>query len=245
MILRLFCLVACLAATPLRSEEAQSFTLSVAPEIAGTGLLEYMLPRFSLKTGRKAVVVASGGDASLHPVQTGAPAQLARDGVPYALTLLTGNSAAALFAGWLASDPGQAAITGFEPDAGAPFTVPARAEAFEEVRFEGDATLGIQVARRHCARCHSVDDSGALAMGQAPSFAVLRALSDWSERLTTFFLRAPHPAFVQVAGLSAPFDPASPPAIVPLVITTAEFDALLAYASTVAPADLGAEIESR
>ncbi|MCV2869232.1 cytochrome c [Defluviimonas sp. WL0002] len=245
MLLRLVILVASLAAGSVRAEEERSFALFVTPEVIETGLIEYILPRFTLKTGRRAVIVNSDGDAEIRVAGPNEQPQLARGDTGYSLTLVTDNPAAALFAGWLSSAPGRAAITGFEPGEGPAFHVPERKEALAEAAFEGDAALGREIARRHCARCHRVEEGKAMGIGTTPSFAALRALPDWDERFQTFFVRRPHPTFVQIEDLSAPFDPASPPAIVPLKITLDEFEALLAYASDVKPADLGAQIQNR
>ena len=41
-------------------------------------------------------------------------------------------------------------------------------------------------------------------LGSTPSFKVLTWLADYEERIRTFFVRPPHPAFVRVPGLDKP-----------------------------------------
>ncbi|MFC3118354.1 hypothetical protein ACFOHS_09360 [Jhaorihella thermophila] len=71
----------------------------------------------------------------------------------------------------------------------------------------------------------------------------MRALPDWSERFETFYVRNPHPAFLQLEGISPAFDPERPPPIVPLTITHEEFEAILAFVEATEPADLGAPLK--
>lgn len=236
-----------LLATAAKAQEERAFTLEAAPEIVASGLLDYILPRFALKTGRRATLVRGGGDARLVPPADGAGTPVfARGGTVYALVLDTGNPAATRFAAWLVSGVGRNTVAAFVPDDPPGFMPPPEAEAKAEIVFEGDAKLGRRVAERHCSRCHRVAPDGtAMNIGSTPSFAALRSLPDWNLRFATFFSRNPHPAFLRVAGVSPPFDPARPPPIVPVEITPAEVDALGAYVARMAPADLGTRIIGR
>lgn len=234
-----------LATLPLKGEEAREFGLHVADEIAASGLPDYILPRFALKTGRRAKFVTEGPDARLAAAGNGTPV-MARGGVLYVIVLETDNDAARRFAEWLSSEIGQNTVAAFVPEDGDPFTPPPEGAAPQEIAFEGDATLGREVAETHCARCHRIaPELTGMTLGSTPSFAALKTLPDWSERFTAFYALNPHPAFLLVEGISPPFDPARPPPIVPVEVTLDEIDALLAYVAGVPAADLGADIESR
>lgn len=232
-----------LAALAAGAEEARQFRLSVPPEVAESGLMGYLLPRFALKTSRRVELVSGDADAVLSPDQTAGAAVMARGGTVYALRLDAENAAARRFADWLNSEIGQRTIAAFQPPQGEPFQAAAQEQAQPAPVFEGDAALGRKVAAQHCARCHRTDDADmSSGIGSTPSFPALRALPDWEDRFTAFYVLNPHPAFLQVAGISPPFDPSRPPPIVPVELTLEEVEALLAYAASLPPADLGAEI---
>ena len=76
-----------------------------------------------------------------------------------------------------------------------------------------------------------------------PSFALMRSFPDWETRFATFHLLKPHGSFTQIDGVTDPFDPASPPSIMPMTMTLDELDAILAYVSGIKPADLGAPLQ--
>lgn len=231
---------------PLRAEEVREFGLSAAPEIVASGLLDYILPRFSLKTGRRANLVESGADALLGPGNEAGQAVMAREGATYALTLDTGNPAARLFADWLGSDIGQTAIRAYRPEVGPAFEGVAASPEVVAVTFTGDAALGRKVAEVHCARCHRVaPEATGIGIGSTASFPALKTLPDWVERFGTFYALNPHPAFLRVEGLSPPFDPARPPPIVPVILTGDDVDAIQAYVAGLKAADLGREIVNR
>jgi len=83
------------------------------------------------------------------------------------------------------------------------------------------------------------------AIGSTPSFALMRNFGDWEGRFQTFFLLKPHPAFTQVADVTDPFPDNLPSPIAPIEVTLDEIDAIVAYVATIAPADLGAPVQSR
>ncbi|WP_212525507.1 cytochrome c [Actibacterium sp. MT2.3-13A] len=233
-----------LSALPSRAEEARQFRLSVPAEVAESGLMDYLLPRFALKTSRRAELVGGGAaDAVISADPQAGTAVMARAGTVYALRLTGENAAARRFADWLSSDVGQRTIAAFEPEQGAPFAAARQQQAGPAPALDGDPALGREVALRHCARCHRThDDDRSSGIGSTPSFPALRALPDWADRFTAFYVLNPHPAFLRVEGISPPFDPTRPPAIIPVELTLEEAEALMAYAASVAPADLGAEI---
>jgi hypothetical protein len=82
------------------------------------------------------------------------------------------------------------------------------------------------------------------AIGSTPSFALMRNFPDWQERFETFYVLKPHAAFTQVSEVTAPFPENLPPPIAPVELTLEEIDAIAAYVSLIAPADLGAPIQA-
>lgn len=231
-----------LATSASAQSDDRAFRLTVPDELLETGLMAYVLPRFSLKTSRRAELTPVEADAVLG--SEGVPV-FARGGDVFALTLATEDPDAQVFLDWLQSAAGQSAITGFAPASGAPFTTIAAAPAADPVIFEGDVAKGLAVAEAHCTRCHTVAPGDRSNIASTPSFMALRALPDWDQRFAAFFALNPHPAFLRVDGLSPPFDPSRPPSLIPIVISEAEMQDVQAYAASLAPAELGKEVEAR
>ncbi|AXI44424.1 cytochrome c [Sulfitobacter sp. SK011] len=239
-----FIFVLCCALLPICVHaQDRDFTLSAPPEITDTGFLRYVLPRFSLKHGARVSVIESGGDVVIGP-----------DGVPVFAGLgtvwhISGSDDAGpvLFTEWLLSDIGKRTIDGFQPEGTAPFSSQVFAEEVAvEAVFEGDPVLGETLSLRHCGRCHVINETNRMkGMGQTPSFALMRTFDDWENRFSTFYVLNPHPSFSQVEGITPPFRAHLPPAIVPVEISQDDLDAILAYAATIKPADLGAPLQSQ
>ena len=80
-------------------------------------------------------------------------------------------------------------------------------------------------------------------IGSTPSFAALRNFPDWEERFQTFYILKPHPSFTEIADLGALVAPEHRAAIVPLEMSLADLDNILAYVAEIAPADLGAPVQ--
>lgn len=229
---------------PVRADEVRSFTLFAAPEIVESGLLDYILPRFTLKTGRRVNIADTNEDARL-AVGVGQQV-MTRGDVSFGLELKTDNPAAQLFVDWLMSEIGHTALEAFVPVSGPGFEPFVLEDAQAEITFEGDAALGREVAEIHCARCHRVAPEGrGIGIGSTPSFAALKALPDWAERFSAFYALNPHPSFLRVTGISPDFAPAHPPPIVPVEITQDELEHLLAYTASLPAADLGADVVNR
>ena len=236
----LLCLSLTLTTTPSWSQEALG--LAAPPEVADSGLLQHILPRFSLKTGIRVIA----DDAGVLVLETGPPGDpvFARDGVIYHLRI--GEDAKhERFRDWLLSDIGKRTVEGFVPESGAPFSAEFEiAAAQEETVIEGDAILGEELSMTHCGRCHVIGPQNRMnGLGSTPSFAVLRAMPDWSERFEAFFALNPHPAFTQIDGLTPPFDPERPSPIHPVQMTLDELEAILAFVSVIKAADLGAPLQ--
>lgn len=241
--------VCALSALPATGQEAREFRLAVAPEVADTGLIQHILPRFMLKTGRRGQPVPPGdmADIVIGPAPE-APGQavMQRAGVVYRMHLATGNDAARRFADWLGSEIGQNTLAAYAPPDGPPFApAPREAEVAQPV-IAGDPVLGRRVAERHCARCHRIHPEGrGIGIGSTPSFAALRSLPDWADRFAAFYALNPHPAFLRVEGISPAFDISRPPPIVPVLISLDEAEAVQAYVAGLAPADLGPPVAAQ
>lgn len=223
-------------------DETRSFRLAADEELRESGLLAHILPRFTLKTGRRIEAGEGQPDVRLHLVPEGRPV-MARGQRTWHLQLLGDNPAASLFADWLLSDIGQNTLASFTPQEGTAFSAVPKTEVTDGAGFEGDRVLGGKVAALHCGRCHRVaTGSKGMSIGSTPSFMALRAMPDWMERLGSFYVRNPHPSFMRVTDVSPDFDPARPPAIHPVTLSMQEVDALQAYVSALTPADLGAPV---
>jgi hypothetical protein len=251
---RAACLLAACTTLWAASAAAQGreITLAAPPELVESGFLKFVLPRFSLKTSVRVALVEPGDPAaqaalSADPKAEGR-AMFTGLGGNYRLTIRdTGAEHVARFAEWLASDPGQSAIAGFQIDGAAPFGPPAKVErVVAELELDGDAERGATLSLSMCGRCHVVGEVNRLdGIGSTPSFAVLRTFPDWMNRFTGFYALNPHPAFTQVEDVTPPFDPMRPPAISPVEMSLEDLDHIVAYVARIAPADLGAPIQAQ
>jgi len=167
----------------------------------------------------------------------------------YSVVLVEGdeNPSAQVFVNWLLSDIGQGTIEAYKVDGVSLFSPVTREMSDPVVEMpEGDVGEGEKLALLHCGRCHVVNEKNRMGgIGSTPSFAAMRAIPGWQDKFMAFWAVNPHPSFTQVEGLTRPFDPNKPPHIAPLEITQKEMDAILAFAATVTPKDLGAAIQSR
>ena len=234
-----------LAAAGAQAEERR-IAVAASPELIESGLLKHMLPRFSLKTGIRTtpvpleagieveVLIGPAVDGGRPVFRSGETVYLAGPGAG-AKQALAGR-----FLDWLASQIGQRTVASFAPDGKALYEPAAGARV--EVKgpaVTGDALAGERLALVNCGRCHVVGEKNRMGgIDSTPSFAVLRTLGDWERRFRAFFTLNPHPAFTQVPGVTPPFDEARPPPIAPLEVTLADIDAILAYAASLAPAEL-------
>ncbi|WP_114287144.1 c-type cytochrome [Candidatus Halocynthiibacter alkanivorans] len=232
--------------------QEKSFVLSVPQALENSGFLDYLLPRFSLKTSVRIQRAAPGAAADLQLSASGndsngGPAVFQGPQILWHIERVSDSPAAARFLTWLASDIGHRTILGYQPDGVSLFTPPtvervATAPAGAPV----DTAVGAGLALTTCGRCHVVNEKNRMnSIGSTPSFALLRTFDDWEERFQSFYARKPHPAYTQIEGVTAPFDPARPPPIVPLRLTPEELDAITDYVATIAPADLGAPLQAQ
>ncbi len=247
--LTLICVIVavCLGMSTAGGRAAENFRLGAPPPLTESGLLDFVLPRFSLKTGIRVEVVdlESPAEILLAPDGEG-PRVFDGAGARWRIQINTPSHAgAARFADWLTSEIGQRTVTSYEVEGAAPFGLPVQdAREAVEVTFDGDAVLGHELSVAHCARCHAVSDATRKnAMASTPSFAVLRAMADWDRRFQTFYILNPHPSFTQIEDVTEPFPIDRPSPIAPVEITIDDLGAILAYVAGVAPADLGAPIQ--
>ena len=220
----------------------KELTLTAPTELADSGLLKFMLPRFSLKTGVR-VTIGENGALAITDSPPGVPIISRGDAVFYLGE--PEDAAAARFADWLVSDVGRRTLESFAPESGPVFTAYAEQQKTEEVQsFDGDANTGEEISLSHCGRCHVINERNRMnGLGSTPSFSVLRSLSDWPYRFEVFYVLNPHPSFTQIEGVTAPFDKTRPSPIAPVEMTLDDLDAILAFVAAMAPADLGAPIQ--
>jgi len=221
--------------------------LHIVPALEESGLVQFLRPRFSLKTGVPLQVVKEGANVVLGDQAGGnaRPVMVRGDMVYYVSA--GGGAAAKRFADWLRSDVGQRAIEQFRPQTGLPFAGAAGlAETVTEVVPEGDVARGEILSYRNCGRCHVIGPRNRMkGIGSTPSFALMRSFPDWQQRFGGFYALIPHPSFSQIAGVTDRFDPARPPPISPLEMTITDLDDILAFVATIKPADLGAPLQTQ
>ncbi|WP_425039017.1 hypothetical protein [Primorskyibacter sp. S187A] len=234
--------VTALIASSLGAQERE--VLLHAPDtLVETGVMKYVLPRFSLKTqvrvtlvpeAEAQMVLGAGG----RPLMTGI-------GETWGVALLEETDDVARFADWLWSDVGQRTLFAFAPEGKPLFGPPAIVEQeVVEITFDGDADEGEQVSIVQCGRCHAVNEKGRMSdIGSTPSFFVLRAMGDWEQRFGAFYVLKPHAAFTQVIDITDPFPADRPSPIVPVEISLDDLENIMAYVGALTPADLGAPIQ--
>lgn len=238
----LLCLSLLLAASPLRAEAPLG--LSAPAAISETGLLGYILPRFSLKTGIR-VTESETGEMALSDGDTGV-AVFQGGGVVYRLHIAE-DPRQQRFRDWLTSEIGKRTIDAFQVDGAAPFSSDvSRSVAAREVAAVEDTTQGADLSLRLCGRCHVIGEINRMGgVGSTPSFAVLRSLPDWDIRFQQFFVLRPHPAFTIIPDVTLPFDPERPPPIVPIELSLDDLEAILAFVTAMDAADLGAPLQTQ
>jgi len=233
-----------LASAAASVADDHQFRLSAPADLVESGLLKFILPRFSLKTQVRIEVLGDDAAAEAAFGSEGTPVFEGLDRLWRLAVAAPDHEGVAKFVDWIKSEAGQRAITGYRPDDSQPFTLPAP-EAVETVAlvYDGDAAAGMTLSHVLCGRCHVVSERNRMnAIGSTPSFFALRTLSDWENRFGVFYVLNPHPAFTQVADVTQPFSKNRPPPIVPLGMTLEDLDAIIAYVASLEPADLGAPI---
>ncbi len=219
--------------------------LAVPDTLVDSGLMRFMLPRFSMKTQVRVELVPPGTTAHAAIGDTGTPVFTGM-GQTWSLDVLEpGHLGTDRFVTWITDVTGQRAITGYIVDGAQPFSLPAEeVTVIEVVEYDGDAVRGKEISRVHCGRCHvtAKGDEG-LGIGSTPSFSALRGFEDWDARFAAFFALKPHPAFTQIEDVTHPFPIDRPSPIAPLELTLEDIEAILAYVAGIEPAALGAPIQ--
>ncbi|SHJ14686.1 hypothetical protein SAMN04488012_105129 [Palleronia salina] len=234
-------ILAIVATICLAAPAAAELRVAVPDALAQSGVLDHLLPRFSLKTGVRTEQVREGAAAEGRfglegtPVLRGGGQVWHLDGEDEDLDRLLD---------WFRSDVGRRTIASFE---GADFAAPERARTVAAApQVTGDAAAGADLSLKLCGRCHVVGPVNRMkGLGSTPSFRVLRGLPGWQGRFALFFVLAPHAAFTQVTDVTPPFDPAYPPPIVPIELSLEDLEAITAFVAEMSPADLGAPIQAR
>lgn len=237
------------------SADHQDIALFASPDLVGTGLTKFLLPRFSLKTGVRVHVeplvdgdpVPPGADVVLQPAD-GGPGRLVLRGLDqdFAVTQIDpDNPVASRLTTWLLSEIGQRTIGQYAPEGTQMFTGAASEGPVEQVVvLPGDARRGEGLAYTNCGRCHVIGERNRMkGIGSTPSFALLRSFANWQDRFEGFYALNPHPSFSQISEVTAPFDISRPPPISPLSLTLGELDDIVAFAGSIEPANLGAALE--
>lgn len=99
-------------------------------------------------------------------------------------------------------------------------------------------TKGREIARQHCTRCHVVPDMNPYGgIGSTPSFAAMKWLDDWERRFEVFYTLPPHPALVNIVGVSEARSEALPVFIAEIELQIEDIDAILAFARTLKTPD--------
>ena len=225
--------------------DERNFRLYAPPNLIESGVLKYMLPRFSLKTQVRIELVEDPAQADASFGNKGIPVFQGL-GQRWHFTVPDGGHAGALrFGEWIGSDVGRRTVVGFQVDGAALFSLPSQDKAATEaLTYDGDAVAGRIKARGLCGRCHVVVAADRMnAIGSTPSFFALRSLGDWEDRFAAFFALNPHPAFTQVEDVTEPFAVDRPSPIVPVALTLDDLEAIIAYVAALEPADLGAPLE--
>jgi len=238
----LICLVCCLP--PGAAAQERLVRLYAPPVLVETGLLKFILPRFSLKTRVRVEIVGDPAEADMRLGPDGR-AVFQGAGAAWHIQTVTASDWTARFEDWLTSDVGTRTIYGFAPDGAALFTAPAPVETtVAAVEIGGDAALGLEVSKTQCGRCHAVDDASRMnTIGSTPSFFVLKTFDDWEFRFGAFYTLKPHAAFTQIARVTDPFPADRPSPIVPVELTLEELEAVLAYVAALEAADLGPPLD--
>ncbi len=95
---------------------------------------------------------------------------------------------------------------------------------------QGDPKKGRELANTQCIRCHVVGDDPFAGIDSTPSFRFLTKLSDYVERLQTFYQRSPHPTFVDVPGV--PRRTEIPAFVTKFTVTPENIEDIIAFVKT-------------
>ncbi len=224
-------------------------TIKADPALIETGLMKFLLPRFSLKTGIRLHLSLDTPDVTLTRT-TGPGARQVLKGpehVYYVILSPDAGEKTIRFVDWLLDDVGQRTVDQFRNEGAQIFF--AAADAAPEVAVvipEGDILNGERLSFARCGRCHVIGHENRMkGIGSTPSFALLRGFDDWLPRFQGFYTLNPHPSFSQIKDVTPGFDPALPSPINPLELTLEELDDIVAFVAGIKPADLGKPLQTQ
>ena len=97
---------------------------------------------------------------------------------------------------------------------------------------------GREIVRQHCTRCHVVPDMNPYGgIGSTPSFAALKWLSDWEHRFEVFYTLPPHPALVNIQGITEERSASLPAFVTEIELQIDDIDAILSFVHTLETPD--------
>ena len=97
---------------------------------------------------------------------------------------------------------------------------------------------GREVVRQHCTRCHVVPNMNPYGgIGSTPSFAALKWLSDWEHRFEVFYTLPPHPALVNIQGVSEERSASLPVFVAEIELQIDDVEAILSFVRTLETPD--------
>ena len=92
---------------------------------------------------------------------------------------------------------------------------------------------GREIVRQHCTRCHVVPDMNPYGgIGSTPSFAAIKWLDDWEDRFELFYTLPPHPALVNILGISETRSETLPVFVAEIELKIEDVNVILAFART-------------
>jgi hypothetical protein len=229
--------------------DAKNLTLSAEPSVP-EGLLDYIMPRFTLKTRIRFERVDSGGDLRFRAgPDASAPAVFDVINGPSIFLVASpefeDRSEVTAFRDWLRSEPGRAALTDFRMNDEAAVIPAAMQEVVAApVTIIGDAETGRALSLSHCRRCHKVDRADKYSgLDNSPSFHAMRSFEDWFIRFSRFYAVSPHKALIIVEGSGITKDP-SLISMQPIRLSVAEVNDIVAFVYGLEPLDLGQPIQA-
>ena len=94
------------------------------------------------------------------------------------------------------------------------------------------ALRGLALSQQHCSRCHVISDSNPYGgIESTPSFFILRDRNDWQKRFTEFFIRPPHPSFINITDITEKRSSMLPSFISEINLTFEELEDILSFVS--------------
>ena len=210
---------------------------------------KHILPRFKFKTQITINAVNSfeNSDASIGVKTNGTSIFSDLNDVIYKIKLSTTDESKLKkidrFIDWLKSSSGISAIEGFELNGAQIFkALQLEKKETQEFVFEGDDENGLLISKKHCKRCHVVDDNAFAGIDSSPSFHAMRSFEDWEERFRAFWTVSPHLNVISIKDVYDAGKKFSPVVIAPIELTLDEVDDILSYVSKIKPKDLGKPI---